>query len=78
MDGHVRNCKLCKKPMSYSVFYMCYDCIIGLEKVSGYVRRNPQSSIEEISNGTDFSIEFVQKIIEFVPNVMGIRKIVGK
>ncbi|GIO25641.1 MAG TPA: hypothetical protein DCO80_03980 [Ornithinibacillus sp.] len=74
MDGHVRHCKLCQRQMSYSVFYMCIDCLLELEKVSGYVRRNPYSSIEEISQGTNLSKESVQKIINFNPRCYKVRK----
>jgi hypothetical protein len=65
MNEHIRNCKLCKKSMEYSAFYMCHDCLQELDKVSGFLKRNPFATVEEVSIGTSLSNECVQRIIEF-------------
>ncbi|WP_010093794.1 hypothetical protein [Ornithinibacillus scapharcae] len=65
MNGHVQICKLCKKPKRYSAFYICQECLVELDKVSMFIKKNPQASIAEISYGINLPSDCVQRIIEF-------------
>ncbi|WP_047982876.1 hypothetical protein [Ornithinibacillus californiensis] len=65
MGGSVRNCKLCLERMDFSAFSMCQRCLNEMEKVRSYVKKQPSSSVEEIAQAINLSIERVLKIIDF-------------
>lgn len=65
MSGHVQICKLCRKTKRYSAYYICQECLIELDKVSIFIKKNPLASVAEISNGINLPSDCVQRIVEF-------------
>lgn len=67
MTEHMQICKLCKKPKRFSAYYICQDCLIELDKFSLYIKKHPQATIAEISQGIKLPIECVQRIRRILP-----------
>jgi flagellar operon protein (TIGR03826 family) len=70
MGGEVvelRNCPVCGNLFVYSFKNMCPDCIKkdedDFKKVRGYIYKNPNATIEEISEKTEID---TKKVLEFL------------
>ncbi|TQS76572.1 hypothetical protein DX933_00235 [Ornithinibacillus gellani] len=63
MGVFVRNCRLCHEPMSSSPFTMCPTCLDVSAKVRQFVGKNPQVSIEEISQATKVPLDKIKRLI---------------
>lgn len=63
----VRNCKSCGKLFNYSGRPLCPACMKELEKrfgeVKEYIRENPNSTITQVSEATDVSVNQIRNWI---------------